>query len=283
MFVLLVLLLIIISSCGGSSSHSSSSGYYSNQVSSANTSGDIPASTTDREKADAGISFTTDCITDQIGWVSNPTATCKNMKDFYSKTGLQPMVLLKSYDSSLKTDDEKYDYAQQYYTDHITNEGSVLYVYFAEQDEENDVGYMALINGKQAGAVMDAEARDIFWAYLDSYWYSDMDMGDVLSTTYNNTANRIMTKTTTKADIIKAVIIGLIVVIVVVSVVILVVKLVKEKNRRAKEEAEETERILNTPLQNEADPMLAKYETSSESQPATQPPGTDGTGSAGQQ
>ena len=47
-------------------------------------------------------------------------------------------------DQKLTTDDEKQAWAREWYDDHIDNEDTLLFVYFAEQDVDNDVGlYLA--------------------------------------------------------------------------------------------------------------------------------------------
>lgn len=148
-------------------------------------------------------------------------------------------------------------YAKKWYDEHIKNENTFLYMYFAEPDTDNDVGYMAYVNGKQVSSVMDSEAIEIFWAYVDKYWYSDMSTDDMFTTIFTKTADRIMTKSTTAADVgnnaVK--VIG----VIVVFAGIIIVMVVRRKHKA--EEAKETEKILNTPLDgdSEADDLLKKY------------------------
>lgn len=239
--VILVVLLIVGFGAGGDSGASS-------------VSGDIPASTANRTKVDNPNSYDMDDVVDETHWISSLSTTERGLKAFYEKTGIQPYVVLKSYDASLTTDSEKNAYAEQYYDEHIDNGTSLLFMYFAEKDADT-VGYMALISGNQAEAVMDTEAKDIFWAYLREYWYSDMSMDDVIIKAFDSTASRIMTKTTTSADILKWVVIA----VAVIGAGIVIVVLVRQKFKRDKEKAEETERILNTPL-TYSDPTLSKYE-----------------------
>jgi len=50
--------------------------------------------------------------------------------------------------------------------------------------------------------------------------------------------------------------------LIIVGVLIVLFLIIKERNRRAKEKAEETERILNTPVErmgNEGDDLIKKY------------------------
>lgn len=217
----------------------------------------IPKSTQNREKVTANIAYDNNCIVDNIGWFDNLSKTEKAIKYFYDKTGVQPYIVMNAYDSTLTTDAQKEQYAKDWYSEHIKNEDTFLFMYFAEKDTDNDVGYMAYVNGKQVSAIMDSEAVEIFWAYVDEYWYSNMSTDDMLTTIFTKTADRIMTKTTTSADIgnnaVK--VIG----IIVVFAGIIVVMVVKRKHDA--EKAKETEKILNTPLEesSKANDLLKKY------------------------
>lgn len=216
---------------------------------------DIPKSTANREKAETGIAFQNNCVIDELGWVDNVSKTERRLKNFYDKTGVQPFIYLKAYDPRLSTDSKKQEFALQWYEDNIDNEGTFLYVYFAERNTDSDVGYMYQVNGKQISSVMDAEAVDIFWAYLDSVWYGDMSTDDVFVSAFDNTAQRIMTKTTTDADIMLWVVIfaGA------ALTLALVIKAMKLKRRHDKEANEEAERILKTPLGTYEDDLADKY------------------------
>lgn len=217
----------------------------------------VPKSTQNRERLESGVGYDNNCIIDNIGWFDNVTKTEKSIKKFYDKTGVQPYIVLNAYDSTLLTDTAKEEYAKKWYDEHIKNESTFLYMYFAEPDTDNDVGYMAYVNGKQVPSVMDSEAIEIFWAYVDKYWYSDMSTDDMFTTIFTKTADRIMTKSTTAADVgnnaIK--VIG----VIIVFAGIIVVMVLRRKHKA--EEAKETEKILNTPLNgdSEADDLLKKY------------------------
>lgn len=216
--------------------------------------GNIPASTQNRTKISTGVAYQNDCVVDEIGWVENTSKLEKNLQKFYDKTGVQPYIYLKAYDSSLTTDADKTAYAEQWYENNIDNEGTFLFMYFGEQDVDNDVGYMAYVNGKQVTAVMDAEAVDIFWAYVDTYWYSDKTTTDMFTSIFNDTADRIMDKSTTGADVGKAVAVSAGILIAGIVVIVLV----RMKHKRAKEKNEETAKILNTPL-DKSDDLADKY------------------------
>ena len=242
---LIIFVVVLIAAFGGFPSSNSSS------------TKSVPKSTQNRERLESGVGYDNNCIVDNIGWFDNVTKTEKSIKKFYDKTGVQPYIVLNAYDSTLLTDTAKEEYAKKWYDEHIKNESTFLYMYFAEPDADNDVGYMAYVNGKQVSSVMDSEAIEIFWAYVDKYWYSDMSTDDMFTTIFTKTADRIMTKSTTAADVgnnaIK--VIG----VIIVFAGIIVVMVLRRKHKA--EEAKETEKILNTPLNgdSEADDLLKKY------------------------
>lgn len=242
---LIIFVVVLIAAFGGFPSSNSSS------------TKSVPKSTQNRERLESGVGYDNNCIVDNIGWFDNVTKTEKSIKKFYDKTGVQPYIVLNAYDSTLLTDTAKEEYAKKWYDEHIKNESTFLYMYFAEPDTDNDVGYMAYVNGMQVSSVMDSEAIEIFWAYVDKYWYSDMSTDDMFTTIFTKTADRIMTKSTTAADVgnnaVK--VIG----VIVVFAGIIVVMVIRRKHKA--EEAKETEKILNTPLNgdSEADDLLKKY------------------------
>lgn len=211
-------------------------------------------STINREKIENPIPYDNNCIKDELGYVENTSKLSKNLKNFYNKTGIQPYIYLKSYDETLTSDSQKDNYAQNWYEQNIDNEDTFLFVYYEDQDP-NEIGYMAYVNGKQVTSVMDSEAVNIFWNYIDRYWADDsLSTVEVFTKTFNSTANTIMEKSTTSNDIIKiiCIIVGIIIVI---GGIIYILRM---KFKRDKEKAKETVEILKTPL-DKSDELRDKY------------------------
>jgi hypothetical protein len=238
---IIVFLIILIAMFGGTSGGSSTK------------------STINREKL-TGYAWNNDCIIDEIGWFDNVTKTEKQLKSFWEDTGIQPMIILRAYDASLTTESAKQAWSTAYYDNNITEENVFLFVYFAEADQDGEVGYMTYTNGIQTSSVMDSEAIEIFFNYLDKYWVTNMSTDDVFITTFDKTADTIMKVSTTGADVAKALIIGLVVII----ILVIAYSWWKNKRKAEKERAEETERILNTPMetlvQDRADELTKKYD-----------------------
>ena len=201
------------------------------------------ASTINREK-----------IENELGYIENQGKLSKNLKNFYNKTGIQPYIYLKSYDETLTSDSQKDNYAQNWYEQNIDNEDTFLFVYYEDQNP-NEIGYMAYVNGKQVTSVMDSEAVNIFWNYIDRYWTDDsLSTVEVFTKTFNSTANTIMEKSTTSNDIIK-------IICIIVGIVIVIggiIYILRMKFKRDKEKAKETVEILKTPL-DKSDELRDKY------------------------
>lgn len=211
-------------------------------------------STINREKIENPIPYDNNCIKDELGYVENTSKLSKNLKNFYNKTGIQPYIYLKSYDETLTSDSQKDNYAQNWYEQNIDNEDTFLFVYYEDQDP-NEIGYMAYVNGKQITSVMDSEAVNIFWNYIDRYWTDDsLSTVEVFTKTFNSTANTIMEKSTTSNDIIK-------IICIIVGIVIVIggiIYILRMKFKRDKEKAKETVEILKTPL-DKSDELRDKY------------------------
>ena len=224
-----------------------------------NGSKDIAASTIPREPVESGNAYISDCVIDEIGWIDNKTALSKELKKFYEETGCQPYIILKDYDSTFEDLDACEEWSQQYYDTHFKeNQNVVLYTYFCDRYDEgygNDTLYL----GTQSGLVFDSEAQEIFWNELDYYWdtWDVNDNDGMFAEVFTETADRIMTVTTTGADVAKTALI----VMGVIAAGIVIIVLVSKKLKRDKEKAQETIDILNAPLggSTKADDLTDKY------------------------
>lgn len=244
-FVTIVVLALIRWQYGGS--------LFSKKVS------NIPVSSVQRVKADTKNAYFNDCIIDEIGWIKNEAKVVSQLKEFYKKTGCQPFIYLKAYDASIVSDLDRESWSQKYYDTHFQDyQNVVLYTYFCDKNDEGN-GKDTLFVGTESGIVMDREAQDIFWAYLDYDWdiWDINDNDGMFVDVFNKTAERIMFVTTTDKDIKKTVIIVVGVIISLCLVVIIITK----KIRRDKEKAQETIDILNTPLDmtDSSDGLIDKY------------------------
>lgn len=182
-----------------------------------------------------------------MGWISSGHTLEQGLRRFYNETGVQPyLVITDQIDGNYSpTGDELWEYANQIYDETFSDEGHMVFIF---QCEDGGTEYMmAACTGNQAKTVVDEEALEILYDYIDSYFYSDMDEDEMFSRAFSDAAKRIMDTQMSTGSIV-AIVIG--VIVVAVLILLIVVSVI----RRSREKAEETERILNTPLEKYNDP-----------------------------
>ena len=216
--------------------------------------GSITRSTVDREKLDVSVGYDSNNIIDSESWFNNVTKTEKRLKNFFEETGVQPYIVINSYNPDLSTDAEKEKFAKGYYEETFGASNGFMFMYFPESNP-NTVGYMYVVVASGASTVMDSEAQEIFWNYIDKYWVKDMSSDDMFVKVFDSTADRIMSKSMSFGTM-------MVIICAIVAVVILALvgfKAYKAHLQREKEKAEETERILNTDIDTMADDLADKY------------------------
>lgn len=200
------------------------------------------ANTTKRTKLDASVTAETDYYYDNLGYISQQSVLLKGLKHFYSETGVQPIVYI--------TDDQNAK-AAELYDQLCHDEGHFLLVVIGAKDGSVDWEY-DYVWGAAASSIMDKEAEDIFFAYLDSYYYGSFTDEEVFANAFSKTADTIMSSTTNGYDLAKVVVIGVVIVVVLMTLIQFWKAWKKQKNK----EQEDLERTLNTPLEEFGNPEL---------------------------
>ncbi|MCD8364124.1 MAG: hypothetical protein LUC98_14430 [Lachnospiraceae bacterium] len=212
--------------------------------SSSSSSSDITASTVEREKIQPYDSFDSDCIDDELDWILNKNTTLSGMESFYKETGVQPYLVITDNINGGRsaTNDEIEAYCDDKYTELAgDNEAGVLLVFVEWSSNDYSIYYIV---GTNAQTVMDSEACEILLDYVDAYYYSDLSDEEYFSQVFSKAAERIMSTTPTLASRLPYILAA----VVVIVVAVLIFLNLRNKRRREKEKAEETERILNTPI-----------------------------------
>ncbi len=204
----------------------------------------ITKSTIDREPLDKQYVTVgnTGYFEDHIGWIRSSAKLEKGLDYFFDKTGVFPYLVITEdiYGDTDPTGPEVLSYAEDIYRSKFRDEGHMVFVF--QSVDESDNYMMACYTGAQAKVVLDdAEALEILYDYFDSNWYTDKDEEAFFADSFKSAANRIMHKTPNYVFIVCIAIAGVIALCVIFAIVRAIVK-------RKKEEAEETERILNTPI-----------------------------------
>ena len=208
-------------------------------------------------------------LQDDLGYIDSNSRLGNELKSFYDSTGVQPYIFIKDYDANLRTLDQKTEWAQEYYDTYVNDTNGFMFIYFGSADDTNnnisdaqkDVGDMSYVVGAAASSVMDDEACEIFWSYIDRYWTSDMSTEDMFGTVFGKTGRSIMVVSKTNGQIIGLVIFGA----AVLAIFIIGYMMIKAKFKRDKEKAEETANILNADIETLSndkaadDPDVNKY------------------------
>ena len=209
-------------------------------------SANITNSTIERQKLETTVSLDKGFYSDELGWIRSETQASKGLKHFYNKTGVAPYVYIinnvnGNYDPSTETLEQ---FASDKYNELFNDQGHLLLVFW---DHEGSWQYTTWL-GSQTGVVMDAEARDILFDYIDYYYYEAPTEDEFFSKAFEKAADRMMEKT--KSPFIT---LG----IVAGGAVIIVIAFVwwKESKRKKAEQDERNQEILNTPLEKMSDEL----------------------------
>lgn len=200
---------------------------------------EVTVSRTERTKV-TGTSTYKDWYVDELNFIDHAADLTDGLKHFYSRTGIQPYVMLLDYDPSVwsggkwnETAGEKY--LAQVYEDTFSDNGHMILAYFScENDSEDMDGTFYLYYGSAAYSVMDAEAETIFWSYFDMN-YNDLDLSisEFIGETFEETADNIMhAGSSEKSGLLKTVVIFSVVCITVIAIAVIVVKKTNKKSEQ---------------------------------------------------
>ncbi|MBQ2697384.1 MAG: hypothetical protein IJF59_01810, partial [Clostridia bacterium] len=200
----------------------------------------------------------TEYFSDGLGWIAHPSDLTDGMESFYEDTGVQPYLYL--FDNAENgyaplTDAEAEQLAGSLYDSLFTDEAHLL-VLFWEAGDEHQIWYLA---GLQAGSVIDPEAGGILLDCIERYYYDQsLSEEEFFSVAFEEAGERMMEVTTSPMVYVAGAAVA------VIAVVVIFLVWNKIKQRKA-EEAEETRRILETPLErfgseDVADDVARRYE-----------------------
>jgi uncharacterized membrane protein len=218
---------------------------------------EVTKSTVAREPLPTGSVNETDYYADNLGWIGNKTELIAGLEHFYKKTGVQPYLFITDTvnGSHYPSSGDLEVFANKLYDELFTDEAHILLVFF-EYTPSHYMDYY--VTGTQAKGVIDDEAGDILLDYIDKYYYdSSMSEEQFFSKAFYDAADRVM-KVTKSPWIIVLVVLGITVLVIILFAWWRQIK--KQKNL----EAEQTERILSTPIEKfsdaEAENLTKKYD-----------------------
>ena len=208
-------------------------------------------STIHREMLDKSKVVVSDYYDDRLNWFVSGTKIKNGMKYFFDKTGVQPYLLITDNieGKSNSTTDDMDTYLNNLYNKLFKDEQHIILLYFDNGSRWDT----RLFCGITSQVVMDSEASEILLSYVDYYATSDMEDDDYFNTVFRKSADKIMTVSTNKYDVLKVLV--YIIGIITALVLLVVARKIKLKALKKKQE------ILDTPL---VDTLLNKYEKENE-------------------
>lgn len=215
----------------------------------------IQQSTIERSKLDSSLCTKVDTwYQDDINWIHDEKTLLKGLKTFYDKTGVQPYLwITDNINGKVKPNTSDFETAlKSKYSELFKDEGHVIVCFMESSPSVYATYYWA---GSAAKGVIDDEAGEILLDVIDSKYTSDLSDEEMFSKSFSDAATRMMkVGHTTKQLIIIAVI-----VLLCLGFVVSVYLWVKTRAKARAEEAEETQRILNTPIDEIGESVLDKY------------------------
>lgn len=223
-------------------------------------SGSVPASTVKREALPSGTVVETNYYTDELDWIGNSSTLISGMRNFYKETGVQPYLYITDNinGSNNPTDAEVEAFLEELYDELFSDEAHLLVLFFEYNAVPKDWYYW----GRQANTLFDDEAIQILGGYLAKY-YDDTSLSEeeFFSRAFNDAGKRIMSVTVSPW-------IYVLIVFIVLAIIVIIFAWWSKAKKQKNLEAEQTERILNTPLETfgdaDVDNLKKKYDDNKE-------------------
>lgn len=157
----------------------------------------VNSSTIEREPIEAGLVNETPYYVDNLSWIRDASALEDGLRYFYDKTNVQPVVYITdNINGDPNPTPEEIDaFANQVYDELFTDEAHLLLVHFENYDYYTYEFSYHTVYGSQAKVLMDNEAEDILFDYLDYHYRRDISEEEFFSEAFKDTADRIMTVT----------------------------------------------------------------------------------------
>lgn len=215
----------------------------------------IQQSTIERSKLDSSLCTRVDTwYQDDINWIHDEKTLLKGLKTFYNKTGVQPYLwITDNINGKAKPNTSDFETAlKSKYSELFKDEGHVIVCFMESSPSVYATYYWA---GSAAKGVIDDEAGEILLDVIDSKYTSDLSDEEMFSKSFSDAATRMMKVGRTTMQLIIIAVIVLLCLGFVVSVYLWV----KARAKARAEEAEETQRILNTPIDEIGESVLNKY------------------------
>ena len=189
-------------------------------------------------------------FTDELGWIQSATTLQAGLRNFHNLTGVRPHIyLIGEIDGEVDITMEDLQYfASEAYDRLFDDEAHLLVVFFEAMIRGSYEWAVHMHPGRLAQTVMDQEALDIIYDFVVFYYFQEGLSEDLMfSGAFDRAGTRIMYRPAGPVDN-RPVWITIAVVAGVILLVFILFNWWKRKIHQQNLEAEQTERILNQPL-----------------------------------
>lgn len=255
-FAWLLVVYLLFSCVGNGFRYQSGNAGYTVDYNSGSSSG-VTKSTVKRDKLKLNLSDEAGYFTDECGWIQNRTTLEKGLKSFYDETGILPYVYIidnvaGDYDPSTQKLEQ---FAETQYEQLFDDEGHILLVFW----DYNGAYEYTLWLGADTVSIMDTEACDILFDYIDYYYYAAATEDEFFADAFAQAGEHMMKVTRSSGYYV-------VIVLVAGAAVFVVYKTIKSRKEKKDERKKKAEEILNTPLETfgsggaDIDELAKKYE-----------------------
>ncbi len=201
-------------------------------------------------------------IDDELGWIRSKSTVEDAMQDFYSKTGVQPyLILTDNIDGKGAdlTNSEAQEYMVDVYNSLYEDQGHMILA-FVEYAPAEYNRYIYV--GDAAESVIDSSAREFMLDLVDRYYWSDLSDDELFETVFMVSADTLMENYISNHRVRNIIIIILVIGAVLIVILVLARRVATARARKA----EATKKILDTPIGEspENEDLLKKYGSDSD-------------------
>lgn len=160
----------------------------------------VNSSTIEREAIEEGLVNETEYYEDKLNWIKNPSQLEEGLKYFYDKTNIQPFIYITDNINGDQnpSPDAIDNFSSELYDRLFTDEAHLLLLHFENYEQYQYEYSYHTVYGSQAKVLMDNEAEDILFDYLDYHYGRDSNKvseEQFFSEAFKDTADRIMSVT----------------------------------------------------------------------------------------
>ena len=197
--------------------------------------------TVQREKIDSSaLNKVGVWLEDNAGWLKNKGTVENGMKHFLDKTGIQPYLMINDEINGKKdfTDNDVKNLMESKYNSLFKDEAHLILL-FVEPTTNNYKRY--IYTGTVANTLMDSNALDIMYNYIDKYYSYDLTDDEYFSKIFIDTADKLMQKVVSKNELKKTGLIRSTIIILIAGIIMIIVIRSKAKQK----EYEKAKEILD--------------------------------------